>query len=291
MFSSDNFEGLISENVINHSQELYIRIRLIIVVFIISTMIIIFLPYEFIKGNFSLENYKPLVIVELEWILNWSTSKISINQFALIIGSPMAVIIAYIELGIITSFAFNYPFIIWQLYIFLKPGLYEEEKEFIRNLVLFATLLFIIGALIGFYIMPIVFQSLVGIGETLDFQYLVQYYNLNTVVEFFFWSVIATGILFTYPLFLLSLVLFNLLSSESLRTRRRHIIIGLMGITAIITPDPSPISMLILSVPLVFLYEITINLAYKIERTEFYKRMKEKRSLKSIGNRIGEFNV
>ena len=209
MFRNDNFEGLISENVINHSQELYIRLRLIIIVFIISTLIIIFLPYEFILGNFSLENYKPLVIAELEWILNWSTSKITINQFALIIGSPMAVIIAYIELGIITSFAFNYPFIMWQLYLFLKPGLFEEEKEFIRNLVLFATILFILGAMVGFFIMPIVFQSLVGIGESLDFQYLVQYYNLNTVVEFFFWSVIATGILFTYPIFLLSLVLFN----------------------------------------------------------------------------------
>ena len=64
-----------------------------------------------------------------------------------------------------------------------------------------------------------------------------------------------------------------------------------MGITAIITPDPSPISMLILSVPLVFLYEITINLAYKIEKTEFYKRMKEKRTLKSIGNSSVELNV
>ena len=286
MFSSDNFDGLISENVINHTQELYIRIRLIIIVFILSTLIIIFLPSEFIHGNISLENYKPFVINELEWILNWSTSKISLNQFALIIGSPMAVIIAYIELGIITSFALNYPFIIWQLYMFLKPGLYEEEKDFIRNLVIFATILFVIGALIGFFIMPIVFQSLVGIGESLDFQYLVQYYNLNTVVEFFFWSVIATGVLFTYPIFILSLVLFNLLSSQSLRTRRRHIIVGLMGITAIITPDPSPISMLILSIPLVFLYEITINLAYKIEKTESYRKIKEKRAFKSVRNQI-----
>ncbi|MHA1991771.1 MAG: twin-arginine translocase subunit TatC [Candidatus Hodarchaeales archaeon] len=278
MFADDRFEGIINDRFLSNTQELYVRLRLITIVFIVSTIIIVLLPAEFLNGNFSLENYKPFVMVELEWILQWTTSRITIDQFALVIGSPMAVIIASLELGIITAFAINYPFIIFQLYVFLKPGLYESEKGFIKNIVVFVTILFLLGALVGFYVMPIVTQSLVGIGETLDHEYLLQYYDLSTVVEFFFWSVIATGVLFTYPIFLLSLVLFDIVSTDSLKKRRRHIITGLMGITAIITPDPTPISMLILSVPLIFLYEITINLSYKIEKTSIYHRIRTQKA-------------
>ncbi|MHA1983912.1 MAG: twin-arginine translocase subunit TatC [Candidatus Hodarchaeales archaeon] len=278
MFTDERFEGIINDRFLSNTQELYIRLRVITVVFIVSTIIITLLPAEVLNGNFSLENYKPFVMVELEWILEWITSKITIDRFALVIGSPMAVIIASLELALMTSFAINYPFIIYQLYVFLKPGLYESEKNFFKNIIVFITILFLIGAFVGFYIMPIVTQSLVGIGETLDHEYLLQYYDLSKVVEFFFWSVIATGVLFTYPIFILSLVLFDLITSDSLKRRRRHIITGLMGITAIITPDPTPISMLILSIPLIFLYEITINFSYKIEKTDIYARIKENKT-------------
>ncbi|MFW9930019.1 MAG: twin-arginine translocase subunit TatC, partial [Candidatus Thorarchaeota archaeon] len=258
----------ISENILPHSQELYYRLRLIVIVFILSLIIIMFFPYDVLLGDFSFSSYKPLVVAELEWVLKWITSQINTEHFLLIIGSPMAVILAYFELGIITTFAINYPFIIWQLYLYLKPGLYEEEKSFIRSIIFFATILFVIGVLFGFFMMPSILQTLVGIGN-LEVNNIGQYYALSDVIEFFFWSVVSTGILFTYPLFILLFVLFGFIDTESLRKRRRHIIVALMGITAIITPDPSPISMLILSVPLVFLYEITINLSYKIEKTPF----------------------
>ena len=90
------------------------------------------------------------------------------------------------------------------------------------------------------------------------------------------WNVVATGLVFCYPILIISLVFTGVLTVEDLQKRRRHVIAALFGITALITPDPTPISMIVLTIPLLFLYELTINFAYKIQSSPDFLEMRER---------------
>lgn len=265
-----------SDDIIDHSVELYFRLRVVFVTYFVSVLVVIFMPSSFVEGTFLLENYKPAVITELEWVLEWATRDITNANFRLTIGSPMAVVVAYLFLGMLIAFALNVPFIFYQFYLFTKPGLYPHEQQLVKNLMYAGSGLFAVGALFGFLLMPLVTNTLVGFGDTLDYDRLVQYYDLGRVVEFLFWSVIATGLLFTYPIFVIGLVVTGVLTTNDLQNRRRHVMAALLGITMIVTPDPTPVSMIVLTVPLVLLYEITLNVAYKIEMNPDFQTIRDR---------------
>ena len=145
-----------------------------------------------------------------------------------------------------------------------------------KKLTFAATGLFLFGAAFGFELMPTVTKALVGIGDLINFPKLAQFYNLGDVINFLIWNVVAVGIVFTYPILIITLVFTGTLTVEDLQNRRRHVIAALFGITALITPDPTPISMIILTIPLLFLYELTINYCYKIQQSEDFLLIREK---------------
>lgn len=288
MLANRNLPDFKDETVIYHSQELIQRLRTISITFFVSFIFILFTPSSIFEFKLVFDDYEPAIIPILESILKWVTKDIFTDQFAVTIGSPMAVVIAYIELAIIITFLANFPFIVYQIYSFLEPGLYEYEKKTLRKLTYVTVLLFCIGALFGIYLLPIVIKSLVGISATLEYDNLLYYYDLSTLIEFIFWNVVATGLLFTYPMLILGLVLFEVTDAKGLRERRRHVISALVGITAVITPDPTPISMIILSFPLSILYEMTINAAYKLEKSSFFSDFRFNKSMNE--DRIKKFN-
>lgn len=263
------------DDVLDHTTELVKRLRIIAAVYFTTILVVLFFPTSWLLLDFSSE-YRPVVIDTLDFLLEWSTSGITSTNFSITIGSPLAVITELIIIAILISFVLNYPFILYQLYLFMSPGLYPIEQQIIKSLTYAATGLFILGAFFGFQLMPIVTKTLVGFGDLLTYDKLVQFYDLSRVVDFLIWNVIATGILFTYPILIIGLVFTGFLTIEDLQNRRRHVILALVGITALITPDPTPVSMIILSLPLVFLYEITINFAYKIETNPEFIEMRNR---------------
>ena len=254
-------------------QEALSRLRKIVGVFLAVTILILLMPEEFIRGDFTFRTYSPAIITELRLILEWAMREVPREGFFISVGSPIAIVLAYIELAVIDGIVVCVPFSIYQVYKFLEPGLYASEKKLVKFSFVLVIGLFVLGAIFGFLLMPVVMRSLVQIGSTLDYDLLVQYYDLGTVVEFMFWNVVATGLLFTYPIVILSMVLSGFVTSEDLKKRRRYVVTGLIGIAAIITPDPTPISMLLMSIPLTFIFELTINIAMKIERNSVYHEL------------------
>ena len=289
MLANRNIPNFQDESVIYHTQELISRARTIGIVFFSSFFVILFTPSSIFQFEIIFEDYKPAIITLLELILKWVTKEVHSDQFAITIGSPMAVIIAYIELALIITFFFNFPFIVYQLYLFLSPGMYEHEKKNLRKFTYVTVALFCIGGLFGIFLLPVVINSLVGISTTLEYENLLYYYDLSTLIGFIFWNVVATGLVFTYPMLILGLVLFEVVDTKDLRKRRRHVISALLGLTAIITPDPTPISMMILSLPLIVLYEMTINVAFKLEKSSFFSDFKLNKSM--TDNRIKKYKL
>ena len=266
------------EELIDHTTELIIRLRIIALTFALTILGILFIPISWLVLDFNAE-YRPIILDALDFILTWSTSDINDTNFQISVGSPLAIISQLFILAILIAFVIDWPFIVYQMYLFASPGLYPYEQNIIRKLTYAATGLFLLGAFFGFQLMPVVTKTLVGLADLLEFEKLVQIYNLGDVIEFLLWNVIATGLVFTYPILIIGLVFSGMLSVEDLQKRRRHVMAALFGITAIITPDPTPISMIVLTIPLLFLYELTINFSYKIEHspdfTQFRNRVKK----------------
>ena len=267
-----------TEDILVHTSELVGRLRIIAGVYFSTVIIILFVPTSWLVLDFNAE-YRPVVLDILDFLLTFSTGQVTSNNFSITIGSPITVITELFFISILVAFIVNYPFILYQLYLFFAPGLYPIEQRIIKRLVYAATALFVFGAFFGFELMPIVTKTLVGFGDLIQYDKLVQFYDLGQVVDFLIFNVVATGLVFTYPILLIALVFTGFISVDDLQKRRRHVVLGLFGITALITPDPTPVSMIILSIPLVFLYEITINFAYRIETSpdfvEIRNRMKK----------------
>jgi len=155
------------------------------------------------------------------------------------------------------------PVILWQIWRFVTPGLYEHERRYALGFVSSALALFVMGAGLAFLTLPQALRWLVSIGGADNFVTAfapAKYFTLIT------YMMLAFGIGFEFPIILVFLQLVGVLTVASLRRFRRYAVVGITVIVAIITPSGDPISMLMLSVPMVLFYEAAIVAGRLIER-------------------------
>jgi len=155
------------------------------------------------------------------------------------------------------------PVILWQIWRFVTPGLYEHERRYAIPFVVSALVLFTMGAGLAYYTLPRALEFLVDIGGSDNFVTAFapgKYFTLIT------YMMLAFGIGFEFPILLIFLQMAGILSSQALRRGRRYAIVGICVLVAVITPSGDPISMLMLSVPMVVFYEVSILIGRVIER-------------------------
>ena len=155
------------------------------------------------------------------------------------------------------------PVILWQIWQFVTPGLYPHERRYAVPFVISALLLFVLGAGLAYYTLPRALDFLVEIGGTDNFVTAFapgKYFTLIT------YMMLAFGIGFEFPILLIFLQMAGLLSAATLRNGRRYAIVGICVLVAVITPSGDPISMLMLSVPMVVFYEAAIVIGWLMGR-------------------------
>jgi len=148
------------------------------------------------------------------------------------------------------------PAIFYQFWNFIAPGLYEKEKKFVIPVVIWSVLLFLIGAVFAYHILPFAmrfFQSFAS-----DFA--GNYWSLGKYITFVTYLLLGFGLVFELPLVIYYAARMGLVTPDFLRKKRRHAIITLLVISALITP-PDIFTQLALVLPLTILYEISILLA------------------------------
>ncbi len=170
--------------------------------------------------------------------------------------------ITYVKISIFNGFIVAFPFIFSQLWAFIAPGLYNNEKKLFRIIFITSPVLFLLGACFAFYwIIPLAWKFFLSfessaISTSLPIQ-------LEAKVSEYFSMVlqmlIAFGICFQMPLVLLMLAKLNIITSTGLQNKRRYSIIGILILSAILTP-PDVLSMMGLAIPLYLLYEVSIIL-------------------------------
>ena len=180
----------------------------------------------------------------------------------LLVLDPLEGFMLRIKMSAYIGIAVAMPFLLWQLWRFVSPGLYQNERRYATAFVASASLLFVMGAGVAYFTLPQALSFLQSVGgDDLFYQYSPQKYLMLIV-----YMMLAFGIGFEFPILLVFLQLVGVLKPQQLRDFRRFGIVIIFVIAAIITPSADPISLFALSLPMVLFYEISIILGRIIVR-------------------------
>ena len=158
------------------------------------------------------------------------------------------------------------PYIFYQLWMFIAPGLYEGERKYMIPIALCSALFFVTGALFGYYVVfPFGFQFFLGYASDVikPMPSVKEYFSFSTSMLF------AFGFIFELPLFMFFLSILGIVTHQTLRKYRKFAILGSFVVAAVLTP-PDVVSQSLMAGPLCILYEIGIWVAYA-----FGKKRKE----------------
>jgi len=159
-----------------------------------------------------------------------------------------------IWLGIIISF----PYIFWEMWRFIKPGLYAKEQKAARGIVFVCSFLFLLGVLFGYYVIsPFAITFLAGYSIATE---VVSSPTLSSYVNYMTMFTVPTGIIFELPVVVYFLSRIGLVTPEFMKKYRRHAVIVILIFAAIITP-PDVITQFLIGIPVFILYEISIHIS------------------------------
>lgn len=175
---------------------------------------------------------------------------------------PLELFMLRLKVSAYLGIALSMPFLLWQLWQFIAPGLYQNERRYAGAFVGSATVLFAMGAFLSYSTLPAALGFLQSMGGgQVETQYTAEAY-LTLIV----YMMVAFGIGFQFPILLVFLQLVGILTPEQLAGFRRFAIVLVFVAAAIITPSGDPISLLALSLPMVVFYEISIVIGRLVRR-------------------------
>ncbi|MEQ9305673.1 MAG: twin-arginine translocase subunit TatC [Marinoscillum sp.] len=210
-----------------------------------------FLTYQWLCQLSDLLNSEALCINELPFIIQ---SRQMTGQFSMHVTSSFVI-------GIICAF----PYAFWEIWRFIKPGLYPKERKAARGATFFVSLLFSMGVTFGYFIVTpisINFLSNYQLDPTIMNEFDIISY-VSTVITL----ILACGILFQLPIVVYFLTRAGLITPELMKTYRRHAIIIILVLGAMLTP-PDPFSQVLIALPLFGLYQVSIFISARVIKKE-----------------------
>jgi sec-independent protein translocase protein TatC len=168
-----------------------------------------------------------------------------------------------VKIGAFAALCVTFPLIAAQLYKFLAPGLYKNERSALVPFLIATPIMFAVGAtFLYFVLLPLALHFFVGYQQYANIELMPK---IGEYIDLVMKLVFAFGLCFELPVILTLLAKVGIVSSQGLREKRRYAIVVVMIVAALFTP-PDAISMMSLAVPMVLLYEISIWLAKGVEK-------------------------
>lgn len=184
-------------------------------------------------------------------------------QVMIIAITPYEQFLRALTVSAIGGFIFAFPYIIWEIWRFIKPGLHSNEKKGLRGNVVVMSLLFFIGISFSYFIITpfaLQFFSTFQIMEGVENQW-----RIGNIIAMITQIAIAGGLIFEMPIIVYYLSRIGLLTPQIMKAYRRHAIVVLLILAAIITP-PDWITQILIFIPLTLLYETSIRISAMVTR-------------------------
>lgn len=191
------------------------------------------------------------------FVYKWLKADVNIQLVNLDISAQF---FTHIKVSLMLGLVAAFPYIVYELWKFIAPALYQNEKSAVKKAFGFASLLFYIGVAVGYiFVFPVTLQFFQGYSIS---DSLTNNFSLQSYISMLTSMVLLFGIVFEFPSVLAVLSKMGLVTRSSLRKYRRHALVGILVVAAIITPA-DPLSMLIAAAPLYLLYELSVFVCAK----------------------------
>ncbi len=204
----------------------------------------------------------------LLWPYQYATQSAGLKDVRIIFTAPHELFFVYLKVGFFGAIFLAFPVIATQLYQFVAPGLYQNEKRAFLPFLIATPVLFLLGAMMVYFIvMPLALQFFIGLAREggADAVKIEMLPKANEYLGFIMTLIMAFGICFQMPVLLTLLGKAGLTSSAALRRNRKYAIIGVFALAAFLTP-PDVITQIGLAFPTLALYELSIYLVQAIEK-------------------------
>ena len=171
---------------------------------------------------------------------------------------PFGQVFLYMEVAIVGGIIINFPNILYQVWGFIAPGLMPHERKYVSWIVFFSTFCFLAGIAFSYFVMlPTALSFFAGFGSP----EIENNIAINEYMNFVISVMLAAGVVFELPMVSWFLSKLGILTPAFMRHYRRHSIVAILILAAVLTPGTDPVSQILLAVPLVLLYEISIGIS------------------------------
>jgi len=209
------------------------------------------------------------ILCRLSEILNTSILCINSKPFNLINIKMAGQLTTHIAVSMVAGLILAFPVIIWEFWKFFKPALLENEKQHARGAVLAASLLFFTGVLFGYYLLaPLSVHFLTSYEISSD---VTNQINIRSYIGTLSSICLATGLIFELPILAFFLTKIGIITPSFLKKYRKHAILIIVILAAIITP-PDVFSQALVCIPLLFLYEVGIIISKRVMKQNEKRR-------------------
>jgi len=168
---------------------------------------------------------------------------------------PFGQLFLFVQISIVVGIVATLPNLFYQLWKFISPALKKNEKKYILAIVIFSTLCFLAGIAFAYFVMlPLALKFAAEFGT----EAIKNEFAINEYMSIIISVMLASGFVFELPMISFFLTKLGILTPAFMRKYRRHAIVIILVLAAFLTPGADPISQIVLAVPLVLLYEISI---------------------------------
>jgi sec-independent protein translocase protein TatC len=187
------------------------------------------------------------------FLYRWIGADVSLDLVSIEVTAQFMI---HMKMAFLCAIVLTFPYLIYKLWQFIAPALYENEKRKVRNAFLFASGLFYFGVFIGF---TLIFPLMLNFFA--DYQVsssVPNMFSLSSYISLLTSMVLTFGIVFEFPVLVALLSAIGILKKETMTKYRRHAICAVVILAAVITPSGDPFSLTIVAIPLYLLYEFSV---------------------------------
>lgn len=171
----------------------------------------------------------------------------------------------HIWVSLIAGFILAFPYVLYEVWRFIKPGLRDSERKHSRGVIFFASILFLMGISFGYFLIaPLSVQFLGGYTISTEIKNLIDLLSyISTVTT----VTLSSGLVFELPIIVYFLAKVGILTPEWMRTYRKHALVLILILSAVITP-PDISSQILVTVPILLLYELSIRICARVVKNQ-----------------------